>query len=129
DGGAGEGLPAARQMSQAVYRELLWHMLLRGADTFFLWCRPEEQAEEVRLLHATWAAAQAWGEFLDRGVPVTFDVPAAPGPVVSGLRLDDRVLVRRTDFTGARDPVALPVDGRVLRVPRADGQCQVLELR
>jgi hypothetical protein len=35
---------------------------------------------------------------LDRGQPISFDVPREPRTVVSGLRLGNRVLVRRTDF-------------------------------
>lgn len=120
--------PAVRQMGEAAYQELLWHMLLRGVDTFFLWCVPQEQAQEVRLLHPVWAAAQEHGEFLDRGVPISFDVPPKPGTVVSGLRLGERVLVRRTDFAGSVAEVELRVHGRALRVPASPGRCQVLTL-
>ena len=89
---------AVKQFSGEKYQELLWHMLLRGHDTFFLWCPAREAAEEIRLLQPVWAAAQEYGEFLEKGIPITFDVPNQPGPVVSGLRLGNRVLVRRTDF-------------------------------
>jgi hypothetical protein len=33
------------QFSEDEYKELLWHMLLRGTDTFFLWCREQEAAK------------------------------------------------------------------------------------
>jgi hypothetical protein len=128
EGGAPAGAQPARQMSESTYQELLWHMLLRGTDTFFLWCMEKENAKEVQLLHPVWAAAQAYGEFLEGGVPITFETPAKPGPVVSGLRLGRRVLVRRTDFNDNRDPVAVQVGGRTLRVPAAPGQCQILTL-
>lgn len=120
--------PKVVPMSAEAYRELLWHMLLRGTDTFFLWCLPQEQAEEVRLVHGVWAAAQEYGEFLDRGTPVCFEVPARAGPVVSGLRLGGRVLVRRTDFGPADGAVEVVVDGRRLRIDPAPGRCQILPL-
>ena len=126
EGGAPPGAQPARQMSENTYQELLWHMLLRGTDTFFLWCTERENQKEVQLLHPVWAAAQAYGEFLEKGVPINFDVPAKPGPVVSGLRLGRRALVRRTDFGGEKDPVAVEVAGRKLMVPAAAGQCQIL---
>jgi hypothetical protein len=48
--------------------------------------------------------------------------------VVSGLRLGDQVLVRRTDFDDAKEVVRLEVEGRTVRVPRVEGECQVLGL-
>jgi len=121
--------PAVQQMSEWAYQELLWHLLLRGTDTFFLWCTPPEQAEEVQLIHAVWASAQEYGEFLERGIPICFEVPKKPGPVVSGLLLGNRVLVRRTDFTNTTESVELRVRGVVLLVPPAKGRCQILELK
>ena len=120
--------PAMKQMSEWAYRELLWHMLLRGTDTFFLWCPADENADEVRLLHPVWAAAQEYGEFLDRCKPISFGVPDRPGPVVSGLQLGDRLLVRRTDFAGDAGPVTLRIAGREVVVERGDG-CRVLSIR
>ncbi|MCC6442429.1 MAG: hypothetical protein IT210_03115 [Armatimonadetes bacterium] len=120
--------PSVKQMSEWAYQELLWHMLLRGTDTFFLWCGAEEQVKEVSLLHPVWAAAQEYGEFLEKGTPVTFDVPARPGTVLSALRLGSRLLVRRTDFTSDTRPVTLKVEGRSVAVPAAPSQCQVLTL-
>lgn len=122
------GAQPARQMSESTYQELLWHMLLRGADTFFLWCTEKEYEKEIRLLHPVWAAAQAYAEFLEKGVPITFDVPARPGPVISGLRLGRRVLVRRTDFTSSAGPASIQVNGQALAVPSSPGQCQILTL-
>jgi hypothetical protein len=119
-----------KPMSEWAYQELLWHMLLRGTDAFYLWCMPAEQPKEVGLVHSVWAAAQEFGRFLDQGRPVSFDVPAAAGPVVSGLVLGDQVLVRRTDFApGADEPVTVRVDGKTLRVGASAGRCQVLDLK
>lgn len=122
------GAEKPQQMSEHCYEELLWHMLLRGTDTFFLWCAPAENRKEVQVLHPVWAAAQQYGEFLEKGTPVTFEVPKQPGPVVSGLRLGNRVLVRRSDFTDSQAPVTLHLGGKTISVPRADGQCQVITL-
>ncbi|MBM3887806.1 MAG: hypothetical protein FJ388_01635 [Verrucomicrobia bacterium] len=120
--------PAVKQFSAGKYQELLWHMLLRGHDSLFLWCTREETAEETRLLHEVWAASLEYREFFEHGKPVTFEVPKQQGPVVSGLRLGNRVLVRRTDFDAQAAPVTLSVDGKTIHVPRAEGRCQILSL-
>jgi hypothetical protein len=119
----------ARQFSEAKYQELLWHMLLRGTDTFFLWSPRQEAAKEIRLVHQVYAEAQQYGEYLSRGRPITFAVPKQPGPVVSGLRLDDRILIRRTDFGETDEPVRITVDGKTIEVAIAPGRCRILSLR
>lgn len=120
----------ATQLSEARYQELLWHALLRGTDTFFLWCRAEEAAKESRLVHEVYAEAQQYGSFLSKGTPVNFGAPKQPGTVISGLELGGRVLVRRTDFgpslTGA---VPIKVGDRAIEVPPAHGRCQIISLR
>jgi len=118
-----------QQLSEGKYQELLWHMLLRGTDTFFLWCRREEASKEIRLVHQVYAEAQQYGEFLSKGRPIIFDVPKQPGTVVSGLRLDDRILIRRTDFAKTGEPVGITVDGKAIEVGIAPGRCWVLSLR
>ena len=124
------GDPTIKQMRAKTYQELLWHMLLRGCDTFFLWCMEKETSREVALLHEVWAASLAYADWLNRGTPVTYDVPSKPGPVVSGLRIRDQVLVRRTDFDDSfPGPVKLELEGRTLWVPVAAGECQVLKLK
>ncbi len=116
------------QMSRRTYEELLWHMLLRGTDTFFLWCSASRAHAEIPPLHAVYAASLAYTEWFNHGKPVTFDIPTEPGPVVSGLRLGDRVLVRRTDFDDAHDaPVTLTVDGQSVQVARG-AVMQVIDL-
>jgi len=120
--------PAVRQFSERGYRELLWHMLLRGTDTFFLWCVRHELAQEVRLVQQVYADALRFREYLDRGEPILFDVPRTEGPVLSALRLGDRLLVRRTAFTDHPGPVSLQVGEQVVDVPRVEGECQVLTL-
>ena len=116
------------QFSEQGYKELLWHMLLRGHDALFLWCPADATAVEIKPLHEVYAASLEYKEFLDKGEPLVFDVPGAPAPVVSALRLGGRVLVRRTDFTAGVGPVHMNVDNRPLAVPKADGKCQILTL-
>ena len=121
--------PSVKQMSEESYQELLWHMLLRGTDTFHMWSGAEEFPKEVRLVHEVYAAAQQYGEFLERGMPITFDVPDKPGTVISGLALGDRVLVRRTDFDDNRNPVKIRVGVKDVFVEYAPGVCRILTLK
>ena len=121
--------PNVKQFSKEKYQELLWHMLLRGHDTFFAWTGGGSRDEEIRLAHTVWAAAQEFGELLEKGTPVTFEVPNKPGPVVSGLRLGERVLIRRTDFTDTNDPVKVRVGSRSIMVPRNPGRCTIMPLK
>lgn len=120
--------PVVKQFSEAKYQELLWHMFLRGHDTMFLYYELEELEKETRLLHQVYAAAMEYREFLDNGTPVSFAVPKQEGPVVSGLRLENRVLIRRTDFTDTQGPVPVTIEGRTLNIPRLDGKCQIFTI-
>jgi len=119
-----------RQLSPEKYQELLWHLLLRGHDTFFLWCMAGELPQEIRLVHEVDAASLEYRGFLDRGIPITFDVPKHAGVVVSGLKLGNRVLVRRTDFSDSgRGDVRVQVPGGgEISVPRAVGN-QIVDVR
>jgi hypothetical protein len=118
--------PSVRPLSPAAYQELLWHLLLRGHDGFFLWCMPEELAEEVRLVHEVYAESLEYAEFLDHGRPVTFDVPKSPGPVLSGLRLNGRALIRRSDFDGNNRPASLLVGDHTLEIQQSGLQVVTL---
>jgi hypothetical protein len=121
--------PGVKPFSPASYQEMLWHLLLRGDDTFFLWCLPEELAEESRLVHEVYAASLDYKEFLDRGTPINFETLTIPGPVVSGLRLGNRVLVRRTDFGAEQVAVRLPVGRHQLTIPPAPDRMRIVELK
>ena len=116
-------------MSRETYEELLWHMLLRGIDSFAMWSPKDETAIEVAPVHLVYASSLQYRDFLDKGTPVAFDVPDQPGTVVSALKLNDKLLVRRTDFTAYDKPVTIEVGGKQIRVERRAGQCQVLELQ
>jgi hypothetical protein len=115
---AGSRAPA---LSRDRYQDLLWHLLLRGHDALFSWSGAEEAVEDTVALHEVYAASHRFREFLAGGQPVSFDVPAEPGPVVSGLRLGNRLLVLRTDFDDRAAPVRLSVGDRSIAVPRAPG--------
>ena len=120
--------PPHQQFSEEKYQEILWHLLLRGHDGLFMWSPKNEALKESQLAHRVYAASHPYRDFLLHGEPVAFAVPTRPGPVVSALRLGKQLLVRRTDFDDTREPVELQVDGRTIRVPRADGECQLFEL-
>ncbi|HWE01620.1 MAG TPA: hypothetical protein VG326_04360 [Tepidisphaeraceae bacterium] len=117
-----------KPMSEKTYQELLWHMLLRGHDGMFIFCNDAEAPKELRLLQEVYAASLQYKAFLDKGTPVTFAIPESAGPVVSGLKLGDRLLVRRTDFTDDDKPVMLTVGDQRVSIKRADGISQVIQL-
>jgi hypothetical protein len=104
-------------------------MLLRGTDTFFLWCRKEEAAKEIQLVHQVYSDAQRYGEFLSNGRPINFDVPKQPDTVISGLQLGNRILLRRTDFTETNEPVEIVIDDKRIKVENVPGQCQIIVVR
>jgi hypothetical protein len=103
-------------------------MLLRGTDTFFMWCSEENNAEETKLVQEVYAAAQEYGRFLDHGIPINFDVPDKPGTVVSGLVLDNEVLVRRTDFSDDHSPVRIMAGTKEITVNYSPGTCSIIKL-
>ncbi len=121
--------PNVKQFSAESYQELLWHMLLRGHDTFFAYTGGGSRNDEIRLAHTVWAAAQQFGQFLEKGTPITFEVPNKPGPVVSALRLDNKLLIRRTDFTDTDEPVELRVADCSITVPKNPGRCTIISLK
>ena len=116
------------QFSETKYRELLWHLLLRGHDTFFMWSPQDQALKESQLVHQVYAASHPYRDFLSAGKPLEFAIPPNPGAVVSALKLGSRLLVRRTDFDADQRPVPLLVDGQTIPVPRRGGSCQIIEL-
>lgn len=126
--------PHVTQMSKAAYQELLWHLLLRGHDTFFLWCMGDELGPEIKLVHEVYAEAGQYEDFLRRGKPVSFAVPERPGSVVSGLQLENRVLVRRSEFgenAASHQLITLKLPdqpGEEIDVPAKAGN-QIVEVR
>jgi hypothetical protein len=114
-------------LSAAMFKELAWHLLLRGADSFILWA-PGDEVRELQPLQAAYAESLAYPEFFEKGTPVLFDLPNQPGVVVSALKLDGKLLVRRTDFGNPAGPFTITLDRQKLAVPLAPGRCQVLTL-
>jgi hypothetical protein len=97
--------PAVRfGMSQRAYRELIRHVLLRGADGLYLFnlgypgspVTSAESFESVEDARAVYDELLAHREFLDRGHPMTYAVPTLDSLSViwSGLCLPDRCLIR-----------------------------------
>jgi hypothetical protein len=126
---SGQSAGETEQLSEAKYQELLWHILLRGTDTFFLWCGQQEAAKEIELVYQVYAEAQEYGEFLSEGTPINFSVPRQPGTVISGLRLADRVLIRRTDFVESARPIGIGIGNKRIEVQPAPGRCQIISLK
>ena len=124
----GNADPLVKQFSEEMYKELLWHMLLRGHDSFFLWCIPKELPEEIALLHDVYAEALQFKDFLDNGKPISFDVPDQPGSVISGLLYSGEVLIRRTDFTGSFNTIKFNVAGKTLEIPKCKAKCQIIKV-
>ncbi len=91
-------------MTRPVWRELLWHIWMRGADGmyFFNLGYPGSNVtaafsfQSVEDGRAILNELLAMREFLDKGEPMNFQYPPmfATEPVWSGLRLPDRCLIR-----------------------------------
>lgn len=118
-----------KQMSENGYRELLWHMLLRGTDSFFMWSERKNFPKEVRLVHEVYASALQFRDFLEHGWAITYDVPEEEGTVISGLAYKDKVLVRRTDFGSDKRPVLILAGSKLITVDYKPGICQIISLR
>lgn len=120
--------PEVKQFSQEKYQELLWHFLLRGMDGLALWCMEKESEKEVELVHQVYSDSLQYLSFLEKGKPITFEVPQKEGPVVSGLFDGDKVLIRRTDFDDTREEVILQYQSKKIKIPRKEGTCQLLQV-
>ncbi len=93
-------------MTSARYRELVRHLLLRGADSFYLYnlgnpragqiVTPAMSFESVEDARAVYDELLEYREFLDQGQVMNYDFPPlhSTAPVWSGLRLADSCLVR-----------------------------------
>ena len=114
--------------SADTYQELLWHLLLRGHETFFMWCPSDQIVQETQLVHQVYAASLEYRDFLDSGTPIIFDLSPQPGPVVSAIRLGNRLLVGRTDFNSQGQSLSLTADGKAFQVPPPGEQCLIIDL-
>lgn len=119
--------PEVQQMSQNRYKELLWHLLLRDHDLFFSWCRREEIETEMSLLQEVYNESLKYNAWFQSARPITFEVPTQEKSVVSGLKWNNKVLVRRTDFTFSNEPITLiTIDGEKVVVPSKPEEFQIL---
>jgi len=130
---------AAPMMSRAAYREALRHIWLRGADAMQVFNPAREGYEryavqEVVDVQRVYDEMLEYREFLDKGEVMRFEVPdnRMPSILWSGLRLDDRALVRVSNLGTEAGPVRLCFTEnhcRTLEVPARGGRTEVLSLR
>ncbi len=90
------------QFSRERYAELLRHLLVRGHDSFFLWCLGRELETEISLLHKVYAESHQHAGILNSGQPFSLTVPVigSGAMVVSGVHdeADSTVLIIVSDF-------------------------------
>ena len=93
--------PAIPILSRPRYREMLRHIWLRGADGMQIFNASREGYDELVYNEVVDAVRimdelLAYRELLDRGRVMNAEVPARqdPGVIWSGLRLEDRAVVR-----------------------------------
>ena len=123
-------------MSREAYREALRHLWLRGIDGMQIF-QPRRQGylhivkTEVYDAVAVYDEMLAYREFLDRGDVLCTDVPAIQdeGVVWSGLRLEDRAVVRA--YTQRKGKVAFVIQPwpsiRVELVATDEGRTYLLQ--
>ncbi len=112
--------PAVKQFSGEKYKELLWHLLFRGYDSFFLWCLGRELDKEISLLHEVYSESLRYGDFFEKGDVVTYDVPAKAETVISARAYDGRLLVKRTDFSSCEDSVSIKYNNHEYKIPPSE---------
>lgn len=133
-----DGERQAPMMSRAAYREALRHIWLRGADAMQVFNPARDGYEhyavqEVVDVQQVYDEMLEYREFLDNGEVLRFEVPdnQAPSILWSGLRLDDRALVRVSNLGAEAGPVRLCFTDnhcRTLEVPAQGGRTEVLQL-
>ena len=124
-------------MSRTAYRESLRHMWLRGIDGMQLFNARRAEYEELWLQELQDAVAMydeilSRRAFLERGEVMNLAYPDAQddGVFWSGLRLEDRALVRLTNQGGRESSMVLepwPEESITLTVPADTGMTCVLE--
>lgn len=119
---------SVKQMSKEAYKELLWYLLLRGHDMFFSWCLKEELIEEMELLQQVYNESLPFTNWLKSGRPVIFDVPVKESVVISGIKFENKLLIRRTNFKKDKKPVTIKIDGKDIQVPDKPNSVQILQI-
>ncbi len=103
-------------MSRDRYKELLWHMLLRGHDTFCIWSPQNEMSEEIKVVHEVYLESLRYSDFILRGKPIYWNVPEEPDTIISAIRLKNNLLVMRTDFNDSKE-IRMTIDHTTVRIP------------
>lgn len=115
-------------MSQNLYRELMRHIWLRGADSLYLFnlgypvkpqlVTPEMSLVSVEAARSVYDELLHYRDFLDRGEPMNFAVPSAitREGIWSGLRLEDRCLVRAVTLGEVVQRIRIEVFGQIVEL-------------
>ncbi|MFN4227874.1 MAG: hypothetical protein ACK4F0_07045 [Candidatus Ratteibacteria bacterium] len=114
-------------LSREKYKELLWHLLFRGFDTFCLWSPLNEITEEIKVLHEFYTETFKYNDFILKGEPILWNVPEEPSNVVSGLKLKNKLLIIRSDF-GKKEITKIKVNNKQIEIPFISGPF-ILEIK
>ncbi len=115
-------------LSREKYKELLWHLLFRRFDTFCLWSPLNEIAEEIKVLYEVYVESFKYNDFILKGEPIFWDVPEEPDSVISGLKLKNKLLIIRSDFSEKKEIIIIKVDNKKIEIPIISGPL-ILELK
>ena len=115
-------------LSREKYKELLWHMLLRGHDAFCVWSPVNEMAQEIKVVHEVFVESLRFNNFILNGKVVLWNVPEEPDTVLSALALKNKLLVIRTDFNDKPEELKIKINGRPVKIPLVSGPF-VLEIK
>ncbi len=118
--------PETKRLSDRAYRELLWHMLLRGTDRFFVWSPDSQAVEETRLAHEVYRESRRYAKLLERGRPLDFAGTGKPGVLVSAVMDERDILAFVSRWGEADDPVTLWAEGRTYHLAADSGKPQLL---
>lgn len=107
-------------LSRKKYKELLWHLLFRGHDAFCLWSPINEMAEEIKVVQEVYIESLKWNNFIVKGKPVLWQIPEEPDTVISGLRMNNKILVVRSDFIKEPQEIKVRFNGNQVKIPVID---------
>lgn len=104
-------------LSREKYKELLWHLLFRGHDTFCLWSPLNEIGDEIEVLHEVYKESFKYNDFILNGKPVFWDVPEEADTVISGMKFRDKITVIRSDFKEDKKPLKIKIENKEIEIP------------
>lgn len=108
-------------LSREKYKELLWHLLFRNFDTFCLWSPLDEMADEIKVLYEVYSESFKYNDFIINGEPIFWEIPEEPEPVISGLKLKDKLLIIRSDFKERKEKIKIKIDKKEIEIPVIKG--------